>query len=245
MSRLFLFFSAFAVGLTVSRATDVEVQAPNSKLPVYRPALVGSGPTAIINTIDTKALLQQGQKDAAIMFLCSVMKSGDVVWSGTYRGTPGSQLLEKEVLKRLDGAKFIPAVYEHQPVGAIFYGSVFFAVIEGKPRLRIFANQEGDELKKESDFVGPQPFSGSGSGFTGFHYPENLPVQVRGAAELRMKVSATGILQDMHVASEDPPLLGLGDAAMEDFSKARFIPAFRDGKPVESTVTIPVFFHPR
>lgn len=244
MLRFVVCFLAFAAGLTVSRATEVQVQAPNLKLPLYRPALVGSSPTAIINTTDTKALLQQGQEHAAIMFSCLVAKTGDVVWSGTSRGTPGSQLLEKEVLTRLDGAKFIPAVYDHQPVAAIFYGSVFFAVIEGKPRLRIFANQEIDELKKESDFVAPQPFSGSGSGFTGFHYPENLPVQVRGAAELRMKVSATGMVQEMQIASEDPPLLGFGDAAMQDFSKARFIPAFRDGKPVESTVTIPVFFHP-
>jgi hypothetical protein len=245
MSRLFVYCLSFAAGLTVSRATEVQVQAPNSKLPLYRPALVGSGPTALINTIDTKGLVQQGQKDAAIMFSCSVVKTGGVAWSGTYRGTANSQLLEKELLKRLEGAKFIPAIYNHQPLDAIFYGSVFFAIIDGKPRLRIFANQESDELKKESDFVAPQPFFGSESGFTGFHYPEGLPVQVRGVAELKLKVSATGALEDMQLVSEEPPLVGLGDTAMLDFSKARFIPAFRDGKPVESTVTIQVFFHPR
>jgi hypothetical protein len=245
MSRLFLYFVAFAAGLTVARATEVQVQAPNSNLPLYRPALVGSGPTALINTIDTKGLVQQGQKDAAIMFSCSVLKTGDLAWSGTYRGTPNSQLLEKELLKRLAGAKFIPAVYNHQPVEAIFYGSVFFAIIEGRPRLRIFANQEADELKKESDFVAPQPFFGGESGFTGFHYPEGLPVLVRGVAELKLKVSATGALEDMQLVSEDPPLVGFGDTALMDFRKARFIPAFRDGQPVESTVTIQVFLHPR
>ncbi len=245
MQRLRLSLWILLLASTGAFAADVEVQTGNSKLPMYRPALVGSGPAAIINTIDTKGLVQQGQKDAAVMFSCSVAKDGEVMWSGTYHGTPGSQLLEKEVLKRLTGAKFIPAVYNHQPVEVIFNGSVFFAVIDGKPRLRIFSNQEGEELKKESDFVAPQPFIGNESGFNGFHYPADLPVEVRGEVSLRATISATGVLKDLQVASEDPPLVGLGQAAMLDLRNARFIPAFRGGQPVESTVTIPVFFHPK
>lgn len=245
MSRLVIcaFFVATAFGF--AQAAEVQVQVGDPKLPIYRPALVGSGPTAIINTVDAKALAQQGQKSAAVLFSCSVGKNGDVGWSGTYRGTPGSELLEKEVLKRLDGAKFIPAVYNHQPVEALFYGAVFFAIVDGKPRLRIYSNQEAEDLKNETDFVAPQPFMGSDSGFTGFHYPDDIAVQVKGVVELKMKVSATGVLEAMEVATEDPPLVGFGDAAMMDFAKARFIPGFRGGKAVESTVTIPVFFHPR
>lgn len=244
MSRLVSCFFVAVLAFAVARAAEVQVQVGDSKLPMYRPALVGSGPTAIINTIDAKALMQQGQKNAAILFSCSVGKNGDVRWSGTYRGTAGSQLLEKELLKRLDGAKFVPAVYNRQPVEALFYGAVFFAIIDGKPRLRIFSNQEPEDLKNETDFVAPQPFMGSDSGFTGFHYPDELPVQVKGAVELKIRVSATGVLEAMQVATEDPPLVGFGDAAMTDFAKARFIPGFRGGNPVESTVTITVFFHP-
>jgi hypothetical protein len=245
MSRLII--SAFvAITLVLgARAAEVQVQVGDSKLPMFRPALVGNGPAAIINTIDTKALMQQGQKNAEILFSCSVGKTGDVGWSGTYRGTPGSELLEKEVLKRLDGAKFIPAVYNHQQVEALFYGAVLFAIVDGKPRLRIFSNQEVEDLKNETDFIAPQPFMGSDSGFTGFHYPDDITVQVKGVVELKMKVSATGVLEAMEVATEDPPLVGFGDAAMMDFAKARFIPGFRGGKPVESTFMIPVFFHPR
>lgn len=243
MPRALICICAFTAAVLCARAA--EVQVGDSKLPLYRPALVGNAPTAVINTIDTKELMKQGQKDAAIMFSCSIAKTGEVMWSGTYRGTPDSKLLEAELLKRLDGAKFIPAVYNHQPVEAIFYGSVFFAIKEGKPRLRIFSNQEAEELKNETDFVAPQPFMGGDSGFTGFHYPEDLPVNVRGVVELKVHVTATGIIQDMQVATEDPPLTGFGDAAVADFAKARFIPGFRQGKPVDCTVTIPVFFHPR
>ena len=48
----------------------------------------------------------------------------------------------------------------------------------------------------------------------------------------------------MQVLSEEPPLLGFGDAALTDFDGAKFIPAFRNGQPVESNVKIPVYYKP-
>ena len=214
-------------------------------LPEFRPALLGTGPTALINAIDTADLVKKGQKDAAVMFTCLVAPTGDVARSGTYRGTKGSELLEKEVLKRLVKAKFIPAIHNHQPVLAVFYGTVTFAAVNGKPRLRIFANQQLDELKKESDFIDPQPYVGEDSKFTGIHYPETgSAVAVTGVVELALNVDARGNLQSMQVVSEEPSLLGFGEAAIVDFTGAKFIPAFRNGQPVESTVKIPVYYKP-
>jgi len=112
--------------------------SPTPVLPEFRPAVLGTGPDALINRIDTADLIKKGQKDAAIMFSCLVAPTGDVVRSAGYRGTPGSQLLEHELLKRLAHAKFIPAIQNHQPVVAVFYGTATFAVVNGKPRLRIF-----------------------------------------------------------------------------------------------------------
>src|SRR5216117_4244540 len=126
-------------------------------LPEFRPALIGTAPNALINTIDAADLIKKGQKEAAVMFSCLVAPTGDVVRSGAYRGTRGSELLEQELLKRLVKAKLIPAIHHHQPVIAIFYGTVKFAVVNGNPRLRIFANQQLDELDKETDFIDPQP----------------------------------------------------------------------------------------
>src|ERR1700719_2547407 len=227
-----------------------QVDVPSSQtanLPMYRPILLGNGPEALINRIDTAGLLKQGQKDAAIMFSCSVKKDGTVLSVSTYRGTPDSKLLEQEVLKKLSAAanpKFIPAIYNRIPVDAIYYGTVTFAIMNDKPRLRIFSNQERAELIKESDFIAPQPFWGGDSKFNGFHYPtdESAPIQVDGSAELELKVDAAGTLRDLKLLSEQPPFLGLGDAAFEDMSKARFIPAFRDGKPVECDVKIPIYY---
>ena len=179
------------------------------------------------------------------MFSCLVAPTGQVVTRGAYRGTQASELLEQELLKRLATAKFIPAVHNHLPVIAVFYGTVKFAVVNGKPRLRIFANQELNEVDKESDFIDPQPYVGQDSKFTGLHYPETgSTVAVTGVVELALSVDAKGNLTNLQVLSEEPPLLGFGDAALSDFSGAKFIPAFRSGQPVESSVKVPVYYKP-
>jgi TonB family protein len=255
--RISLAYSAMRLGilciigllLTTELASSQTKKSPSPTatpaLPEFRPALLGTGPTALINTIDTADLVKKGQKNAAVMFTCLVAPTGDIVRSGTYRGTKGSELLEKEVLKRLVNAKFIPAIHNHQPVLAVFYGTVTFAVVNGKPRLRIFANQHLDELKNENDFIGPQPYVGQDSKFTGTHYPDTgTTVMLTGVAELALEVDASGNLKSMQVVSEEPPFLGFGQAALSDFNGARFIPAFRNGKPVESKVTIPVYYKP-
>ena len=255
--RILLAYSAMRLGtffvigllLTADLASTQTVKVgsptPTPALPEFRPALVGTGPNSLINTIDTSDLIKKGQKDAAVMFTCLVAPTGDIARSGTYRGTKGSELLEKEVLKRLANAKFIPAIHNHQPVLAVFNGTVTFAAVNGKPRLRVFANQQLDELKKESDFIDPQPYVGQDSKFTGIHYPEvPTTVSLTGAVELAVEVDAAGNLKSMQVVSEEPPYLGFGQAALSDFNGAKFIPAFRNGKPVDSKVTLHVYYKP-
>src|SRR5947208_9567126 len=219
--------------------------SPTPALPEFRPALIGTAPNSLINTIDTSGLIKKGQKEAAIMFSCLVAPTGDVARSGAYRGTRGSELLEQELLKRLAAAKFIPAIYNHQPVIVVFYGTVKFAVVNGKARLRIFANQQLGEVDKESDFIDPQPYVGPNSKFTGLHYPDTgSTVAVTGGVELALSVDAKGNLKNIEVLSEEPPLLGFADAALSDFGGAKFIPAFRNGQPIECNVKIPVFYKP-
>jgi hypothetical protein len=212
---------------------------------MYRPALLPLGPNSVINRMDTAALIRDGQKDGSLYFRCAVGKGGEIIDSWTYKQAPDSTLLERELVRCLDQAVFIPAVYEHEAVYAYFFGTVTFKVIDGKPRLRIFANQEAEELKKESDFVGPQPFYGKGSKFEGLHYPNDaVTAELTGLVELGMKIDANGKLQDLKIVSEYPPLVGFRRAAAEDFRVATFIPAFRDGKPVECNVTLPIYYEP-
>jgi hypothetical protein len=59
-----------------------------------------------------------------------------------------------------------------------------------------------------------------------------------------MKIDANGNLKELKMLSEYPPLAGFGRAAAEDFKVASFVPAFRDGKPVECSITLPVYYEP-
>jgi TonB family protein len=102
-----------------------------------------------------------------------------------------------------------------------------------------------EELDKETDFIDPQPYVGQDSQFTGLHYPETgSTVAVTGVVEVALSVDAKGVLTNIEVLSEEPPLLGFGNAALSDFNGAKFIPAFRDGKPTQCTVKIPLFYKP-
>jgi Gram-negative bacterial TonB protein C-terminal len=255
--RILLAYSAMrfgtlcAIGLLLtaeiasSQTVKIGSPTPTPALPEFRPALLGTGPDSLVNKIDAADLIKKGQKDAAVMFSCLVAPTGDVVRSACYRGTRGSELLEQEVLKRLANAKFIPAIRNHQPVIAVFYGTATFAVVNGKPRLRIFSNQQLEEVKKESDFIDPQPYVGPGSKFTGTYYPDTATtVMLTGVVELALDVDAAGNLKNMKVVTEEPPYLSFGKQALSDFGGAKFIPAFRNGKPVESKVIIPIYYKP-
>ena len=177
-------------------------------LPMYRPALIGKAPDAIINRIDENMLVKAGQKNGLIMFFALVDKDGTVKFSSTYRGTPESKLLEQEVQRALTNAKMIPAIRNHEPVAVFYYATVIFQVIDDRPRLRIFANQEARELRTESDFVGPQPCLGADSKFDGLDYPKNLPVPVNGAVELLLKIDAAGNLQEEKVEDSRGQIAG-------------------------------------
>ena len=96
---------------------------------MFRPVLIGQGPSALINRIDEQDVVRKGQKDALVMFLCAVKKDGEVEWSATYGGTPDSDFLKQELQRRISPAvnpRFIPAVHDHQLVDAIYYGTVTF-----------------------------------------------------------------------------------------------------------------------
>jgi hypothetical protein len=161
----------------------------------------------------------------------------------TYLGTADSELLRQEVERALTGAKMIPAVRNHQPVSVIFYGTVVFSMVDGKPRLRLFANQDANEIKAEHDFIAPQPCMGGDSSFEGIHYPANgSPVPLNAVVNLQLAVDAAGNLQNAKVIDESPPLLGFGDAALTDFNAAKYIPAFRDGKPVACDTTLSIYY---
>ncbi len=64
---------AFSVVALLSIIDLAELQASEPQL---RPALVGNGPKALVNVIDTKKLVEKGQGNAALSFHCNVATLG-------------------------------------------------------------------------------------------------------------------------------------------------------------------------
>src|SRR2546428_7927871 len=135
-------WAGLAIGILATAIILCSPHVSAEQLPEMRPALVGSGPNSVINLIDTKRLVEQGQDHAATLLYCDIMANGQVRGYLAYMGTPGSEKLKEEIKRCLRKAIFLPAVYNHRRTYASFFGTVVFSVNDGKPRLRIFANQE-------------------------------------------------------------------------------------------------------
>ncbi len=244
------FSAAFAIllaapGFCLGQTIDVRpATTPTPSVPEFRPALVGGAPGALINQMDEQVLFKSGLKNAAVMFACTVTKTGNVAGVSKFRSTPDSGALEDELRKKLAIVRFVPAIYKGAPVDAVFFGTVSFMIVKDKPRLRIFSNQETKDLSAEDDFVAPQLVIGADSSFTGWHYPsyKTAPVEVDGAVSATVDVDEKGILSHINILAEEPPFVGFAVQVSEDLQGARFIPGFRSGKPVASKSTLTVFF---
>jgi TonB family protein len=211
-------------------------------LPEFRPALLGTFRRSLINSINTESLMKRGQRDAVVMFTAGISNSGyGYVWR-TFRGTPNSEMLSKELMDRTNQSQFIPAVYKHEHVGVILNGTVSFTVVAGKPHLRIFLNQEEDDLKQGKDFVAPQlAFATGNPQFEGIWYPGHV-LTGPGVAAVTLDVDTNGKVTNAILAYEHPAGKGFGAEAVDGLRKAVFIPGFRNGKAVPCRFTFPVIF---
>jgi hypothetical protein len=212
-------------------------------LPQLRPALIGSGPGSLVNLIDTQALFLKGQRDAWVMFECGVAGDGIAFGSDFFTASPDSRLLKNEVRRRLRQTRFIPAVYNHKRTSAWFAGTVVFVVANGRPRLRIYANQDLDEIGRGADFVAPQFIRVPNKNITDF---PKFPTEAgrdyaAGVVKLRHSVDANGKTTDVQVISE-PAGYQIGDWLKKVLPLVDFSAGYRNGKPTATTYTLTWWF---
>ncbi len=214
-----------------------------------RPALIGNGPKSLINLINGKHVMERGVQHGALFFYANVHPNGYPAYSKVWGMTKETEPLRDELRERLAEAKFIPAIYHGHPVYAGFYGTLTFSVIDGKPHVRIFANQELSELQKETDFIAPQavydPRHVYDQKETKEAFGGSMTQDKPGVADMSLTVDASGNVKDLHVASVTPPEnRQYADAAGDIMRRRIFVPAFRNGKPVDSTTHFKFYFVP-
>lgn len=214
-----------------------------------RPALIGNGPKSLINLINGKHLIDRGVQHGALFFYAIVHPNGYPAYSKVWGMTKETEPLRDELRERLAEAKFIPAIYHGHPVYAGFYGTLTFSVIDGKPHVRIFANQELSELQKESDFIAPQavydPRHVYDQKETKEAFGGSMTQDKPGVADMSLTIDASGNVKDLHVASVTPAEnRQYADAAADIMRRRIFLPAFRNGRPTDSTTDFKFYFIP-
>ena len=235
-----LFLALVVLGLGVIPPAELHAEA----LPDRRPALVGSGPGSLVNLIEADVLFQKGQGDAWVMFECAVAGDGIVFGSDFFTASPNSNLLKNEIRRRLRQTRFIPAVYNHKRTSAWFAGTVVFVVGNGRPHLRLYANQDLDEIRRGADFVAPQLI------FVPNHYLSNLPNypsvakhdEAGGVVKLRHSVDANGKTTNVQVLSERPPGYQFGEYLTKVVPLHDFLPGYRNGRPTATSYTLTWWF---
>ncbi len=212
-------------------------------LPQMRPAGLAHDPKALLNAIDTEGLMKKGQKDGMIRFYCAVSSGGWCGGMATFGGTPGSELLAKEVLRHSESEHpgFIPAVYHGHTTSALVCGTVVFFIKENQPHLRIYLNIEAEHVAHGDDFIAPQPIYVHDQKFRGFQWP-NQGVGSSGVVMVRLNVDATGKVTGSKLVLEKPEGRGFAAEVMGTIGDAIFTPAYSQGQPVASTTTFPIIF---
>src|SRR4051794_32448932 len=81
-----------------------------------RPAVMKPGPTALINLIDAKRLMERGQGDAIVRFDFGVDRTGDAWGTDTYLRSDKSDAFANEIVDKMERSKWIPAVWHGETV---------------------------------------------------------------------------------------------------------------------------------
>lgn len=221
--------------------TTASLCARAENLPDMRPALVGTMKNALVNRIDTQALMRKGVQHAAVMFHTWIRPSGSTFRYSVYGGTPGSEPLREEVRRQIQESVFIPAVYGHHYLYSTFDGTVTFSVIDGKPHLRVYATQEKSEMAEGHDFISPQVVFLPNHRYDRVDYPSGSWVteEKPGTVDIELSVDAKGTIKNVRALSEIHPERNSGRLLSSPFATARSCPHSEMGVPSIRPFIIP------
>ena len=170
---------------------------------------------------------KEADGERAARRLAAVYLFSTAQWPGTIllyiSTTPGSKLLKEEVGTALLRSHFIPAIYNGERTEVLVIGTVVLLVADGKPHLRIYMNQNHDDVSKGNDFVAPQLVANSPDWAAGRYHPAayKAAVNMQNAwIGLSITADANGNQKDLRISVEEPAGFGVGAAAKDVFAKA-------------------------
>ena len=220
----------------------VTVRASVGDAPQFKPALVGTNEDSVLERLRLAASRDKSSGSMVVQFNCEVNAAGKASNVAIWSGLGGSPPYVNAAKHALLAGRFEPAQVWGKPVAVSVIGTIFCIRREGAPEVRIFLNLDRRMLAEERNFVAAQLIGGC----------EELNIvreSVRLFAAFDMdvvaeyRINSNGLAHDVRVVREAPK--GVGQLLVKSLYRARFIPAFLDGKPVESSLSEHQYSHRR
>jgi hypothetical protein len=113
----------------------------------------------------------------------------------------------------------------------------------------VFANQELSESEKESDFIAPQAIWLPGKIYDYAKWKDPFASwranDKAGLPDISLTVDASGQIKDAHLEKLPPGTTqAYADAALLIIRQQLYLPAYRNGRPVDSTTHPKIYFIP-
>ncbi len=155
---------------------------------------------------------------------CSVGKGGSAAWK-----------VRKSLLRTLRKIKAEPAMVNDSPISVILNFRVVLKKDSKGSELRLYPNQGWDSRKYGDDYTQAQQYKDGHRGRAGCHAGETKFV-------LKLVISDTGLPNQIDVVQSESLKESCKKGFVDDLAQDKYLPAFVNGKPVESNTFLFIDF---
>ncbi len=207
-----------------------------------RPALIGTNANSLAALIKYPSATLESGKSASVRLDCRIDHEGKVVQFWVYNSTPDSKPFVEEVRSAVKLARFEPAIFGGKAVGVEMDLEIEFIQSADGGKVSMTEINATQNLRAEDGYVPPQRLL---SCDPVPRYPLNLFRSGKGA-RLHMSycIDTDGVVKDIVVTEDAPAPTEFAANLTAWLEQLRFIPPFRDGKPVRECYEREMVFQP-
>ena len=226
-----MFSKTFALSIVV--LVPMASSGQDAALPDVRPAQFVEGDKALVNRVR----FPKTTGDVEINVVCR----GHATAKGRLRNTLCSAVDDPEwdfvdaVSKRVNSARLVPAMVEGEPQEVDFQFTINFRRAGEEESIRVYYNNGHNTERLGVDYIGAQRYS-----------PHIWPVPCQQWPEAEVVIEAAtidadGAAREVNVMSARTRMLESCRASlMRQLEAGRWIPAMKDGRPVDSVWMSPI-----
>jgi TonB family protein len=196
-----------------------------------RPALIGTGEDSLASLLKYPTEALDAGQTGMVQFNCDVAADGRAsnvqIVAAPQLGGPFARAVEQA----MKTARFEPARLEGKAVAVTVPVTVLFLTGKEQPVIAIYLNHSIADVEAKKNYIARQPLLDQ-------PYRPDYPIPADragrgGRIEVSYCLDTDGRMKDLKVLEETPAGYGFAASVTDALRKARYIPAFRDGKPIK------------